>query len=117
MKKKALVIFIAIITFVAVSYFVNATHAKTKYIPKKEVYKTMAKWNKALGMKCSSCHVSPKKKTIHDLKEGDTVNAKELDALANQEAALSMQAMMDHLNKNGGSYTCGSCHQGSVEVD
>ncbi len=114
--KKCLLIF-AILVLIVGGYFVTTTQAKTKYILEKDVFKTMVSWKNALGVQCSYCHVSPNSKTLQDLKEGENINAKEVEALANQKAALAMQAIISHLNEKGGNYTCGSCHKGSVKVD
>ncbi len=116
MREKAFIVF-AIVTLIAICYFVSVTLAKTKYLEKKEVTKTMLKWNKALGVKCSFCHTSNRSETYKNL-AGKTVNEEELKALVHQRIARAMLGYMLYMNKKENqNYTCDTCHQGEKDVE
>lgn len=116
MKKFSLVI-VALFSLIAVGLLIDATHAKTKYLEKKEVVKTMIQWNKALGVKCDFCHTKDRSQTYKSL-AGKTVDAKELKALVHQRIARAMLGDMLYINKKENkNYTCNTCHQGSKEVE
>jgi hypothetical protein len=94
----------------------NSLLADTELLEKKEVAKTMASWNKALGVKCNFCHTSNFKQSYKDL-AGKSADEKTLKALVHKEIAKSMLATVIYLNKREGkSYTCNSCHQGKAEI-
>ncbi len=116
MKKLSwLVVFI--LTVVAIGAVVNITRGEPKYLDKEGINKTMIQWNKALGVKCTSCHTSDRSQTYKSL-AGKTVDEKELKTLVYRRIARAMLGTMLYLNKTEGkNYTCNTCHQGNKEVE
>jgi hypothetical protein len=101
--------------FVALSFY--PTEAATKFVKKADVYKAMAGYSKALGVKCSFCHTKDKSQNYQELAGKSATNG-ELGALVRKRTARAMQGMMMLFNKEEGKgYTCNTCHRGESEVD
>lgn len=94
----------------------SLTLAAPKYIAKEKIMETMMEFNKALGVKCSACHVTDKSVTLADVGKYDP--AKDTEALTHRAVAAGMLAsttMANKLQKKTGAdaMTCMTCHKGS----
>jgi len=107
MKKIMAIVFGCCVLSVSLSF------ATTKYVPEKDVKATMKGYCKALGVKCTFCHVDDKEITLKDIDDYDI--DEDLERLTHKRIARAMIGMTALYNqKHGTSMTCNDCHQGKT---
>lgn len=89
--------------------------AKTTYVPKEKLMATMMEFSKALGVKCTFCHIADKSVGFDDVGKYDP--AKDFETLENRAVAKGMLGntiMTNKIqNKTGADeITCMACHKG-----
>lgn len=92
---------------------VTLSFAATRYVPEEDVKTTMKGYCRALGVKCTFCHVSDKSINIHQVDDYDI--DRDLETLTHKRVARAMTGMTKLYNKmHGTNMTCNDCHQGKT---